>query len=274
MKALVETTIFANALLKASAERKAAQATLALYEETFGPVYAFKELKAGALMYFVWFHNKLVLNSFLDALRALHACSRTPMRYRTSTGMEALIAAFDEAEVPGEWIALYGPEAADASSIQKERLRLSLKRRIIEGWGKRRTLTTHVVCDLACYPETAVTETPNKTLEIEPIRCEVKGGCQLARIMAQDRPSVERLLAAVELAVKAAPQNTEHTKRAGALRKILKSEGWRSFSDQDCKAIGDAAFAFLAPPDVTILTTNLKDIEPLAVALGKTAHRP
>jgi hypothetical protein len=38
--------------------------------------------------------------------------------------------------------------------------------------------------------------------------------------------------------------------------------------------LGDAVFALLAPHDFVILTTNLKDHEPLASALGKTAQLP
>jgi hypothetical protein len=45
--------------------------------------------------------------------------------------------------------------------------------------------------------------------------------------------------------------------------------------DRDiCRSLGDAIFAFFAPDDCIIVTTNLKDHEPLARALNKSATRP
>jgi hypothetical protein len=41
-----------------------------------------------------------------------------------------------------------------------------------------------------------------------------------------------------------------------------------------CRSLGDAVFAFLAPADSVILTTNVKDHQPLAEALGKSAISP
>jgi hypothetical protein len=43
---------------------------------------------------------------------------------------------------------------------------------------------------------------------------------------------------------------------------------------KDCQALGDAYFAFFAPDDADILTTNLKDHCPLAESIGKTAVGP
>ena len=62
MKTLVDTTVIANALLKAKAERGSAILAIKRFEESFAPVYAIKELKAGPLKNYIWFHNKLALS--------------------------------------------------------------------------------------------------------------------------------------------------------------------------------------------------------------------
>ena len=42
-------------------------------------------------------------------------------------------------------------------------------------------------------------------------------------------------------------------------------------SDKTCRDLGDAVYAFFAPPDSVVLTTNIRDHRPLAEALGKQA---
>lgn len=48
----------------------------------------------------------------------------------------------------------------------------------------------------------------------------------------------------------------------------------RPIEDKDCRSLGDAVFAFLAPDGATILTTNERDHKPLAEALGKKVETP
>ncbi len=45
-------------------------------------------------------------------------------------------------------------------------------------------------------------------------------------------------------------------------------------TDQHCRQLGDAVFAFFCPNDAVILTTNAKDLAPLAESLGKKTHTP
>src|SRR5690606_432649 len=89
--AFVDTTVLTDALLKTGGVANAARESLKRFERTELPVYAIKEFKAGPLKNFVWMHNKLVeTRSFSGALKKLHAMSRTPRRYTTSTAIEAL----------------------------------------------------------------------------------------------------------------------------------------------------------------------------------------
>ncbi len=44
--------------------------------------------------------------------------------------------------------------------------------------------------------------------------------------------------------------------------------------EKTCRSLGDAIFAFFAPADAAILTTNERDHRPLAAALGKSVDTP
>ena len=67
--------------------------------------------------------------------------------------------------------------------------------------------------------------------------------------------------------------NPEHKRRSKALREIARKPKL-GVTEEQCRALGDAVFAFFAPADSVILTTNLRDLQPLAEAVGKTAERP
>jgi hypothetical protein len=66
-EAYVETTILANILLKPGSQKQAkSQAGLERYEKTLLPVYSIKELKAGPLEHYAYFHDKLVTTKSLE----------------------------------------------------------------------------------------------------------------------------------------------------------------------------------------------------------------
>ena len=48
----------------------------------------------------------------------------------------------------------------------------------------------------------------------------------------------------------------------------------KPISNQECKKLEDAVFAFFAPADSIILSTNIRDHLPLANALGKNVISP
>ncbi|HEY1731608.1 MAG TPA: hypothetical protein VGG15_07655, partial [Terriglobales bacterium] len=43
---------------------------------------------------------------------------------------------------------------------------------------------------------------------------------------------------------------------------------------ESCRDLGDAIFAFFCPAEAEIATTNLRDLKPLAQAMGKAARAP
>jgi hypothetical protein len=87
--------------------------------------------------------------------------------------------------------------------------------------------------------------------------------------LSKRRGAVERILELLE----GHGGKPENQKMHQALRHILRTPK-RAFSDNQCRNLGDAVFAIMAPDDAVILTTNIKDHAPLASALGKTAVVP
>jgi hypothetical protein len=69
------------------------------------------------------------------------------------------------------------------------------------------------------------------------------------------------------------PDKAENRNRSRALRAILRTPE-RPFTDDICRQLADAYFVLIAPADAVILTTNDRDIKPLASALNKSTGTP
>ena len=268
--ALVETTVFTDALLKPGGAGKAAKDALLRYDVTELPVYAIKEFASGPLKHFIWFHNKLVTShSFANAIDALQRMSLTPRRYTTSTALEALREAAEKTgrTTTSEMVRSYGP-AATLDSIQRDKYRLAIKAIITRAWQKRRSLVSRVVFPLECYEENDIVE-EGGLLVSNSTDCAHQLECSISRELRKDGPTLKKLKAVVD----ASPPKPENQRRSQALRHLIRTPK-REFPHEMCRALGDAVFAFCAPLDSTILTTNLRDIEPLAKALGKSVECP
>jgi hypothetical protein len=106
-------------------------------------------------------------------------------------------------------------------------------------------------------------------IKFERLSCDWKRGCAIAKQMSQEPGTV----AALRHVALSDPSRRENVKRAQVLRHVVRTPD-RLITDGQCRSIGDAVFAFLAPPDSVILTTNIRDHGPLAAAIGKHAEEP
>jgi len=102
-------------------------------------------------------------------------------------------------------------------------------------------------------------------IDVAERRCSKKGTYALAVRFEAEKGNVRTLLASVE-----PDRKPESSKRAKALRVLLEDEGVAKFGRDDCRALSDAVFALLGPTDAEILTTNVRDHEPQAAALGRS----
>lgn len=268
-KAYVDTTVLANVLLKRrSPAGVLAEAALKRYTVTQLPQYAVKEFKKGPLAFFVWLHNKLVsTRSWADTIAAIQKVSPTPQRYRVSTALEALseAARATGGQTPREHLEKYG-EAARFDRVICDEYRLALKSLVYRAWGRHRRVTSAVVQPLSCYRITKPFE-DRGLLRLEPKNCRPAYECCLGGSMRADPAALRALKAAVDKQ----PPKAENTRRSSALGLLLAK---RPMTEKMCDDLGDAIFAFFAPSDSVILTTNTRDFEPLAEALGKPVERP
>jgi hypothetical protein len=263
--AYVETTVLTDLLLKPNSKKQQrAKAALSRYDKTLLPVYSIKEMKAGPLDTFAYVHDKLVqTQSLADTMQWI---SELPnLTYRKPTATEAIAAAGQIAKSrPAKYTVL-----GDGDKDHADSYRFSLASIIIRSWKKRRKITTQVVDDLQCYLESAPRLGKDGFFDLSPQECTKDEECSLASAL-KARPD---LLEAMREAIPNNSSRKEDIKRRQALKRLIKHP--KEVVDRDiCRDLGDALFAFFCPTNATILTTNLRDHEPLAKAIGKTAEKP
>lgn len=269
-KAYVETTVLTDALLKPGMRAAAARSAIKEFDESYLPVYSIKEMKAGPLRYYVWLHGKLATTgSWEKTLTQLRRMASTPRSYWVRTAVEALEAAThkERKTTLQDLVKKYGGAATD-DETRCARYRYSLRSIIMRGWRQRRSVTSAVVQELACYPETNITE-ERGLIELGETKCQPNDECCLAEALKENPEALKALRKAVE----AQPVKPENTKRAQTLRELIRLPK-EKLTARQCRQLGDAMFAFFCPHDAVILTTNMRDLGPLAEALGKKTQAP
>ena len=269
-RAFVDTSVLTNVALKIGKIRNDSLAALSRYDSTELPVYAIKEFKAGPLYNWVWIHNKLkVGGSVMDAVQAIQKLH--PLQaHRKATALEALVISSNSVkdETVGWWLRKYG-ESAKPEAIRADRIRISMRRRIMRAWAARRSITTAVVQPLGCYDEVAPFEGKDGLLTAEPFKCRSAKDCQMAAEMKARASDLILIRDALSL-IKNKPENS---RRLSTIRDLVRLPK-REITEAMCRSLGDSVFAMLAPADSVILTTNDSDHRPLAEALGKRVETP
>lgn len=270
-KAFVETTVLADALLKPGPRAKSATSAIRRFDESLLPVYAIKEFKAGPLHHYVWLHGKLVTTgSWAKTMTQLRKMAASTFKHRwVSTAVEALEAAAtkNSSERLEQLAQKYGVLASHDAVIC-DRYRLTLRSIIMRAWRNRRGLTSRIVDELECYPEDDVVE-ERGLIELGETDCSPTGECALAAELKRQ----PRVLEAMHKAVQGQPGKPENLKRSQVLHDLIRVPN-RELLPKQCRYLGDAIFAFFCPADATILTTNERDLRPLAEVLGKSVETP
>lgn len=273
---IIDTTVLTDALLKTGSAADAARSALA---EALVPHYAIKEFRCGPFMNFVYAHNVLVEAGTVSGAR--ERIRRLPpiRQYLKRTAEEALAEAESDfyrrkpAGMQRRWRELAAESGRDVTgdSLMAGQFRRFLRRRIDRAWAQSCEHERHAIGRLACFQNDRVKDHPDGTLTPRSHKC--VADCVLSVRdggVFEGRDAEIRVLIGV---VEAQEAKEENRKRVSALR-VLVDQPQEVLSNDACRGLGDAVFALLCPPGGTILTTNLKDHEPLALALGKTARRP
>lgn len=268
--AFVETTVLTDLLLKKDGSEKAAEAAIAKYTKAIVHQFAWKEFKRGPLKNFVWAFNKLAdTKSFIDTLAALQRMSLSPRKYLTATAIQAFHTAFKGMFSSASLSSLkdqYG-DKAEPDQLHADALRLELKRVIVGSWSKRHTLFGGAQEPLPCYPDADLIEKGTR-LEVDPRDCGRGSDCCLRSRLTHRRADVG--------AAKDALPNEERkeTRERYRVLRQLEKHPHSLMSPQDCQRFGDAYFVLFCPEDAELLTTNIRDIEPMAKALKVPFFRP
>jgi hypothetical protein len=146
---------------------------------------------------------------------------------------------------------------------------LAIASLISRSWKKRRKVTNEVIQDLECYTETPPRVQKDGLFDLKPQKCDPKNECSLA---AQLRAQPE-MLKALRNAI---PENSirrEDRDRRAVLKQLIHNPKL-PLDRESCRKLGDAIFAFFCPATAVVLTTNLRDHETLAEAVGKKAEAP
>ncbi|MGH6825791.1 hypothetical protein [Methyloceanibacter sp.] len=266
MKAIVDTTVLTDALIKPGGQGDVARASLQRYKPTLLPTYAIKEFKAGPLHYYVWFHNKVVEASTYGEVIAAISANIGWRRHLPATAMKAL-ADFSSSiakQTPPEISRMYPDLTVDGAQLLQ--LRRWLKQRILRTWRNRRNLVSEVISPLSCYVEKAPELRHSGQLDDAPLKCGVVDCCLRQRY--KDRLGDLELLEKASVGTK-----VETVKRRAALNR-LRRHPKSDYEEKHCRALGDAVFSLDCPDDAVILTTNIVDHEPLARALGRCVEAP
>ena len=269
MKAFVETTVLTDLLLKRDGSEVAAKAALDRYANVLIPQFAWKEFKRGPLAAFKWMHNKLAETSdFALALIALQRLSRTPMKYKTSTAIQAVHTAFASYDKMDFWKLQkkYG-RTASAAVVIADIHRLHLKDTILRAWKKRKALGGGAYHPLSCYPDENIRDNAGR-LDLAPTDCPESVDCCLRQQLTGRSADLRKLRdSLVDV------DRQEVVKRRGVLKHLEKRPSQRLNREQ-CRALGDAYFVLFCPDGATVLTTNRRDIDPMASAIGKAVASP
>jgi len=207
----------------------------------------------------------LVEESYDRALARLHKRSMSLARNQASSAIEALRRAEQEMSA----IASGGNRSAYvlSDSERAQQMRFALEKVIRSCCRRSLTIPTRITFPLPCCPPAAPTTAPDGSIRLGSRRQPGVTNCGLDAHLQAFRQQIQALCIVVRAQIK----TPENTRRLEALNCVRKGQ---PLTDHHCRALGDAVFAICAPPGFLILTTNVRDHEPLARALGKVVAGP
>jgi hypothetical protein len=265
--AFVDTTVMTDALLKPSMPQGLAAKNALKTYQTQLPGYAIKEFRAGPFGAVLWLYNRIAVERDLAKVwTAISALFR--QRYKQLTAIQSMVSIYDslQGQTIGDLNRKYGQNVT-VQEAQAEEFRIALKSLMYKAWHKRRKITTSVVVELSCFSEEELTE-KRGTVVCGTRKCPKNTDCSMRPLFVADIDDIKALRDVAKQG-----QRQEDQQRYKALRQLARKPK-QVLDEQACRWLGDAVFAFFAPTNSVILTTNIRDHEPLAAAIGKTAKAP
>jgi hypothetical protein len=267
--AFIETTVLVDYLLKKDGSQSEAAAAFANHARQAVPQFSWKELKRGPLKNFVWAHNKFAdTKSFLATTAALQRLSRSPHRYLTSTAIQALHTVFANLFTDLTALRRIHNQKAEPDRLYADAFRLELRHVITRAWKARTSLFGGPQQKLRCYPDAPI-QMKAGLLDLAPRDCPHGLECCLKAALVARRNDLND----ARQALKPYTDRKEIAVRGRILRQLAKHPTSLMTRDE-CRGLGDAYFIFFCPKDGVVITTNVRDIEPMAEALGVGFETP
>jgi len=145
---------------------------------------------------------------------------------------------------------------------------LWLKARIFMAWSRRHKVASQMIGPLSCYSEIDPKIEKSGKIDDVPVVCGADDCCLRLEFTSEPVKTAALLKACDSL-----PAKAETERRRRALKGLDRVPG-RALSEKDCRALGDAVFVLQCPTDAVVLTTNIADHKPLALAVGVDAVPP
>lgn len=245
---------------------EAAERYLAKHLPAHMPHYAIRELLTGLIRVLCDAHNKL--RAAEDPGEALLAFASLPavVGRRKNGGIQVIAQELTKA--------FQQNPNGRRSGLKKEMLQ-SLKLKVGSLWKQaRRPKLCSVVQSLGCLNSGELMQGDSGELRGPngSFNCLQHEKCAAAAYLYQDKIALNKLIDALHPRNldSVAAEKRENASRRKAL-KHLRDRGPRDFNKNRCRALGDAYFAAMCPPGMSVLTSNIVDLGHLCLALGKQA---
>lgn len=265
----LDTTIVVNIADKNDPQYTKSSAYIATNQPAIMPYYALRELLVGYVQILCDSHNAIQASD--NPAEALIALLRlNPMQGRKK---EARIKILAE-ELKGCFDA---NQTGQRDQLNREMLQ-SLALRVNSVWRRAKRINgVSLKQPLGCFNDGKITYGESGELRgpNDSFNCHKDKRCAAAGYLSDDQNVLLKLIEALHpnnLPLDVANKN-ENQKRRKALKE-LQTNGPKKFNKGRCRALGDAYFAAMCPPGSVVLTSNLKDHEPLCEILNKKAVEP
>jgi hypothetical protein len=120
---------------------------------------------------------------------------------------------------------------------------------------------------LSCYTDAELLDREGR-IETKPDDCAKGSNCCLKSQLASRAKDVALVRSSLP------KDGRQETSRRFRVMKQIEKHRSSIMTPDDCRAFGDAYFVLFCPKGATILTTNTRDIKPMAVALGVNFSNP
>ena len=225
----LDSSVLADATLKDTATRRRTKSFLRSLEGRETPQYALKEISAGPMRAYVWFHNVLATERSYDrALGRLHRRSRTPDRNQTSSAIEALRASEQMLS-----IRMRKGIYPTADSDRAEDLHLGLRKLINAAWLGTKTIPDRFSFPIRCHALQPPVEGADGLIKQSAHLCEGPAVCDQANHLRSENEALALVYSFLESNAKSA----EDERRRNALLRVRMGE---RMNNSQSRSLGDA----------------------------------